>query len=278
MVQYPSSKPVEGGQWISWGHVGSFYITCTISHSCPEHYLRGPYGRNLGLPSVLSRYHQTLPLDRRVLVNLLKLVLGYRLNHLSMPSSSDSRVPPSVHQACHSLILRKVFFFFFLWKHKNLSRMISEPDAFSFDVFSNFLLWRSPKSFFEYHLGYSEVRASHESGLLLIGASAFSVPILLFSSLSVIYSVVFLRFYLLCVTAPNHSRQTSYITVKKDVICWSMGPLRRMGSKKESPWSKFVQVVIWLPLGHWILGLLGMSPGRSPEQWAPEHCGGIPGS
>ena len=71
--------------------------------------------------------------------------------------------------------------------------MISEYDAFSFDVFSDFQLWRSPKSFFEYHLGYSEVPASHELAILLIGASAFSVPILI--SVSVVYSVVFLRFY-----------------------------------------------------------------------------------
>ena len=35
-----------------------------------------------------------------------------------------------------------------------------------------------------------------------------------------------------------------------------------MVSKKESSWSKFVRVAIWLPLSHWILGLLGMSPGR----------------
>ena len=108
VVQYPSSKPAEGGQWVSWVHVGSFYITCTISHSSPGHYLRGPYGRNLEL-LVLSRYHQTLPLDLGILVNLLEEVLGYHLNHLSMSSSNDFRVPPSVHRACHSLIPRKVF-------------------------------------------------------------------------------------------------------------------------------------------------------------------------
>ena len=62
--------------------------------------------------------------------------------------------------------------------------------------FSGFQLWRSPKFFFEYHLGYSEIPASHESGLLLISASVFSVPILTFLSVSVIYSAVFLRFYL----------------------------------------------------------------------------------
>ena len=35
--------------------------------------------------SFISRYHQTLPLDLGVLVNLLEEVLGYRLNHLSIP-------------------------------------------------------------------------------------------------------------------------------------------------------------------------------------------------
>ena len=89
-------------------------------------------------------FYQTLPLDLGVLVNLLDEVLGYHLNHLSMSSSNDSRVPPSVHQAGHSLIPRKAF----LRTRKDLSRMLSEPDAFSFDVFSDFQLWRSPKSFF----------------------------------------------------------------------------------------------------------------------------------
>ena len=51
VVQYPSSKPAEGGQWVSWGHVGSFYITCTISHSSPGHYLRG-----IGIPFKSSEY------------------------------------------------------------------------------------------------------------------------------------------------------------------------------------------------------------------------------
>ena len=84
----------------------------------------------------------------------------------------------------------------FLWEHKDFSRMISELDAFSFDVFYYFQLWRSPESFFEYDLRYSEVPPSHELGLLLISASAFSVLILTFPSVSVIYSIVFLRFYL----------------------------------------------------------------------------------
>ena len=65
-----------------------------------------------------------------------------------------------------------------------------------------------------------------------------------------------------CLTAPNPSIQTSYIILQKDVICWSMGPLRWVVSKKESSWSKFIHVAIWLPLGHWILDLLGKSPGH----------------
>ena len=39
VVRYPSSKPVERGQWVFWGRVGSFDIACTISHLCPGHYL-----------------------------------------------------------------------------------------------------------------------------------------------------------------------------------------------------------------------------------------------
>ena len=67
----------------------------------------------------------------------------------------------------------------------------------------------------------------------------------------VVNSVVFLRFYLFsCVTAPNYSRQALYIILQKNVICWSMGPLRWVVSKKESSWSMFVYVAIWLPLGH----------------------------
>ena len=42
---------------------GRFLYTLYDTHSCPGHYLRGPYGRNFVLPSVLSHYHQTLPLD-----------------------------------------------------------------------------------------------------------------------------------------------------------------------------------------------------------------------
>ena len=68
----------------------------------------------------------------------------------------------------------------------------------------------------------------------------------------------------LCVTAPNHSRRMSYIILQKDVICWSMGPLKWVVSKKESSWSKFVHVVISLPLS-----LLGKSPGRCRSAMAP---------
>ena len=66
----------------------------------------------------------------------LRVGIGMPFNHPSMSSSSDSQIPPPVHQACYSLILRKVF----LRKHKDLSRMISEPDTFPFDFFSDFQL------------------------------------------------------------------------------------------------------------------------------------------
>ena len=55
-------------------------------------------------------------------------------------------------------------------------------------------------------------------------------------SISVIYSVRFpsvLSF--LCITAQKRLRQTSYIILLKDVICWSMGPLRWVVSKKKTP-------------------------------------------
>ena len=104
----------------------------------------------------------------------------------------------------------------------------------------------------------------------------FSVPMLTFPSVSVVYSVIFLLFYLsLCVAAQKHSRQTSCIIMQKGVICWSMGPVRWVGSKKESSWSKFVLVAIWLLLGHWILGLLGMSTRRCRSamgSWALWRC------
>ena len=87
VVQYSSSKPAEGGEWVSWGLMVSFYITYTISHSTC-----GPSGRNLGLPSDSSCYYQTLPLDLGVLVSFLEEVLGYRSNHPSRSSLSDSRV------------------------------------------------------------------------------------------------------------------------------------------------------------------------------------------
>ena len=44
---------------------------------------------------------------------------------------------------------------------------------------------------------------------------------------------VFIQFYLFY--ARKHSRQTSYIILLKDVICWSMGPLRWVVGKKKAP-------------------------------------------
>ena len=53
------------------------------------------------------------------------------------------------------------------------------------------------------------------------GTSPFSVSILTFSSVSVVYLIVFLWFYLfLCVTAPNHSRRTSYIYIYIYIYIW----------------------------------------------------------
>ena len=57
-------------------------------------------------------------------------------------------------------------------------------------------------------------------------------------SISVIYSVRFpsvFSFFFLCVTAQKHSKQTSYIILLKDVICWSMGPSRLVVSRKKAP-------------------------------------------
>ena len=56
----------------------------------------------------------------------------------------------------------------------------------------------------------------------------------------------------LCVTTPNHSRQTSYIILQKNVIFWSMGPFRWMVSKKKAP---------GLSLSCSYRITLGMSPG-----------------
>ena len=103
--------------------------------------------------------------------------IGIPFNHLSMLSSNDSRVPPSVHQACHSLIPRKVF----LRKHKDLSY-----------------------------------------GLSWIGASFNRRFSILCSDLNFPFCIcrLFGRFpsvlSFLSVTAPNHSKQTLYITLQKD--------------------------------------------------------------
>ena len=56
-------------------------------------------------------------------------------------------------------------------------------------------------------------------------------------------------------TKPRQAK--SFIILQKDIICWSIGPLRWVGSRKENSWSKFVQVAIWVPLG-----FIRMSPGR----------------
>ena len=150
-----------------------------------------------------------------------------------MSSSKYSRVPPSVHQACHSLIPRIFFFLFFSFvKAQGFDSSALEAWRFFFGCFLWFSALEITRLLFWYHIGYSEVLASHESGLLLIGASAFSVPILTFLSVSVVYSGRFplvLSFF--SVTAPNHSRQTSYITLQKDDNWWSMGPL--MGGEQK---------------------------------------------
>ena len=73
--------------------------------------------------------------------------------------------------------------------------------------------------------------------------------------------MVILRAFHSCWRLFALERQTSYI-ILKDAICWSIGPLRWVLSKKESSWSKFFHVAILLPLGHWIIFLQRMSPGR----------------
>ena len=101
---------------------------------------------------------------------------------------------------------------------------------------SDFQRWRSPKSFFEYHQGYSEVSTSHE-----LGASFNRHFSILCSDLNFPFCIccLFGRFpsvlSFLCITAPNHSRQTSYITLQKYDKCWSMGPLRWAVSRKGKP-------------------------------------------
>ena len=201
LVQYTFSKPTEGG------HIGSVFITCRISHLCPGYYLCWTYGWNLRLSLVLSHYHQTLPLNLGVLLSLLEEVLGYCLNHMIMSSSSNSRVPLLVHQACQSLIPHKVF----LQKHKDLSRMISEPDAFSFDIFSEFQFWRSPKSFF-----WISFRIFWSSNLSWIGTSFNRHFSILCSDLNFPFFICRLFgcfssvLSFLCVT-PNHSRKMSFV-------------------------------------------------------------------
>ena len=54
-------------------------------------------------------------------------------------------------------------------------------------------------------------------------------------TISIIYSVRYPSvLYFLCVTAPRHSRQMSYIILLKDDICWYMGPLRWVVSKRKA--------------------------------------------
>ena len=53
----------------------------------------------------------------------------------------------------------------------------------------------------------------------------------------------------LCVTAPNHPRQTSYIILQKDIICWSMGRLRWVVSKKKPPSHYLITLG---PLNSWL--------------------------
>ena len=82
-------------------------------------------------------------------------------------------------------------------------------------------------------------------------------------AISLVYSFRFpsgLSFFMRYCTIPlltnviYNSAERSYLLIN--------GALKMGGEQKESSWSKFVQVSIWLPMGHWILGLLGMSLGR----------------
>ena len=94
--------------------------------------------RNLEFASVLPRYHWTLPLDLVVLVSLLEEVIGISFKsseYVILEWFSSFPFPLWFHEK------------FFWRKHKDLSRTISKPDVFSFDVFSDFQLWKSPKSF-----------------------------------------------------------------------------------------------------------------------------------
>ena len=75
---------------------------------------------------------------------------------------------------------------------------------------------------------------------------------------------VFLQFYLyLCITAQKRLRQTSYIILLKDVICWSMGPLRWVVSKRKllvliCPSSYLITLG---PLNFWLARMLTLSNG-----------------
>ena len=134
----------------------------------------------------------------------------------------------------HSLIPQKVF----LRKRKDLNRMLSEPAAFSFGVFfwfsaleiTKILFWISFRIFWS--SGLSWIRASFNRRFSIL-CSDLSFPFCICRLYGRFPSVL----SFLSVTAPNHSRQTSYITLQKDVNWWSMGPLRRVVSKKESSWS-----------------------------------------
>ena len=78
------------------------------------------------------------------------------------------------------------------------------------------------------------------------GASAFfSVPILTFPSVSVVYSVVFLRFFSFFVCYCSKPFQTN-VTYNSAERCHLLinGILKMGGELKESSWSKFVHVAI----------------------------------
>ena len=99
-----------------------------------------------------------------------------------MSYSSDYRVPSLVHQACHSLIPPKSF----LRKHKDLSRMISKPDAVFFWCFLWFSALEITKILFRISF-----RIFWSSNLSWIGASfsrCFSILCCLFGCFSLVLS------------------------------------------------------------------------------------------